>query len=144
MAKVQYIINPPKLGDDGSVYYKDIVVYSVQDDNILGAVSYDYNFNGLPISILDIQYDPAINVYFKRINHDIHEDSLTVSKMREYWIFDTEYEAFIQKVICLQKIRDIFYTRQKESKANFNATISTSTLKYAIDTLKKRNPEYFL
>lgn len=142
MKPIQYVINPPKMAGNNQVYYKDIIVYSIQDNKVLGAKSFDYNFVATPISILDIQYDDRLSTYFEDIQIP-DSGTLTNSIMRTYWVFDNEYEAFIQKIICLKRLREVFEMNERENKQIFDTKIPVS-INLTYDKLKIEHPEFFL
>ncbi len=142
MTPIQYVINPPKMAGNSQVYYKDIIVYSIQDNKVLGAKMFDYNFIAKPVSTLDITYDPRLSTFFGNIKQ-IDTATLTNTITRTNWVFNDEYEAFIQKIICLKKLREVYNINEKEDKQIFNTKIP-SNINTVFDKIKIDHPEYFL
>ena len=138
--KIKYVINPPKLSG-GVVLYKEIIVLSVQNDVVMGATLYDYNYIGRPISILDIEYYQSKSKIFNRATQ-ISPD-LLVDNLRDAWVFSDEKEAFIQKIICLKQIREIYTEDEKENRKIFNNKIP-EVINEIFEDIKIKNPEYFL
>ncbi len=142
---LRYCINPPKLGAEGEVYYKDIVVFVIdENDKVVGARLYDYNYKSKPIATLDVHYHPAgSDINFLSVKNDVSNYNLIDNSIRTTWIFNDETEAVVQKIICLKHIRDEFLKFEKNRYEKFNSKIPKSIYE-AYENTKNKNPEYFL
>ena len=138
---MKYAMNPPKMAGS-QVYYKDIIIWSMLDDEILGAKKFDYTKKEKIISTLDIIYDKRLSTKFDSIQ-DIDTSVLTNSINRVAWIFNSEEEAFIQKMICLKKLREAFNNQEKENRKIFDTKIPWIIDK-SVEEITKKYPEYFL
>ena len=139
---IKYAIIIPKLYL-GEIYYKDIIVCSIQNDTIIGANIFDYDFNATITSTLDLNFvNNEVNESIVNANN-IPAGILTNSLAKIFWIFNTEYEAFIQKLICLSAIRRIYVMNELKQREIFDKKIP-SVINDVIRENKNENPEYFL
>ncbi len=138
---IKFGIFPPRLAAD-TLYYKDIITFCVEDDKIIGAKQWDINGKDKVISYMDLPYDKRLTEKFSGVI-DVDTSMLIGSIVRTVWLFNTEEEAYIQKIICLDKIRDYFYRDFEERKKVLDGKIPIE-IKNTIKNIKKINPEYFL
>ena len=137
---VKWGIFPPRFAGS-QVYYKDIVVFAVDKDKVIGAERFDLDGNSVPISTLDIEFNPKMVTNFKEIQHP--GDNIMDNIVRTSWLFNSKEEAFIQKVILLAHIRGYFYKKQKEDRNYFDTKIP-SIIDEKLDILKNKYPEVML
>ncbi len=138
---IKYGIYPPRWTGD-IIYYKDIITFCVENDKIIGAKQWNINGKDTVISYMDLPYNQRLAKEFSGVT-DIDTSLLLGTVVRVSWLFDTEEEAYIQKVICLNKIRDYFYRNREEQKKAFDIKIPTE-IEQVMSTIKKEKPEYFL
>jgi len=138
---IKYGMYPPRWTGD-TLYHKDIVTFCVEDDKIIGAKQWDINGTSEVISYMDLPYDKRLTKDFVGVTN-IDTSVLLGTVIRTSWIFDTEGEAYIQKVICLNKIRDYFYNNREERKKEFDVKVPPE-IEQVMDNIKMTKPEYFL
>ena len=138
---MKYAIYPPKMTSNFQLYYKDLTILIIDEDKIIGAKKYSYDGSSRVISYLDESFNPVLSTHFDSIK-DIETARLN-NNNRTYWTFNTEREAFIQKLWMLKKLREQFLFHQKENKEIFDSKIP-DLINHSFDIAKSRNPEYFL
>lgn len=134
-----YGINPPQIVNN-DVYYKDIIVFSIEDDVVLGSVKFNLNGSKIPSAASDVIYNP---LYSENMEITTNSKKILSTNKRTTWLFKSEKEAFMQKIICLSEIRDYFFIREQKNRDYFISKIPEKVNKIA-DDLIKENPEYFL
>ena len=140
---IYYGIYPPKYVGS-TVYYKDIIIFKVKNDKILDAFYYDINGFKIDknVSIKDIAYQPSLKTIFNQVKI-IDSGILTNSSSRSYWLFNSEKEAFIQKIICFKVLRDYYNNNEIENRKLFDSMIVTD-IDNVLNDIKEKEPEYFL
>ncbi len=139
---LKYAIYPPKMDNSPQVYYKDIIVMCIEGDEIIGARSYDYYGNEKIVSYLSLLYIPSLNKHFNSVS-DFETSMLLNTTARTTWTFNTQQEAYIQKLWCLKKLRDYFKSLEQENRQIFNHKIPHE-IYGAFNLSKNKYPEYFL
>ena len=138
---LKYGIYPPRFAGN-SLYYKDIVVMVIEDDELIGAFKYDYKGNKVPVATSDLVYKQNnAKTHFTNIQEP--SKNIIDSVVRTIWTFDDEKSAFIQKLILLEHIRNYFYQKQKEERLNFDTKIPKE-ISDVVKEHRRNNPEYFL
>ena len=138
---LKYVINPPKYSQ--TIYFKDIVVLVIENDKIIGARKYDYDGTVKVINYLDYDYDKHSVKHFENIKDYKNKMKNLLNDKREYWSFDSEEKAFIQKIWLLKNIRDYFSEQQQKEKKEFNKKLP-SVIDIELNNIKNKKPEYFL
>jgi len=138
---LKYGIYPPKMVGP-QVYYKDIIIFTLEDDIVIGASVYDFDFRAKPLATSDTPYDKRRSFEYENISQ-VHLGALTKDVTRETWVFNSIYEAFIQKILCLEALREQYKETEIQSREIFNKKIS-SDIHQVVDNLKDKYPEYFL
>jgi len=139
---ISYGIYPPKYVGS-TVYYKDIIIFRVENDKILDAYSYDLSGKKRKkINKKDISYHPVLTTFFKQVKI-VDSSVLTNSSSRSYWLFNSEKEAFIQKIICFKILRDYYNNNEIENRKLFDSMITTN-IDNVLNDIKEKEPEYFL
>jgi hypothetical protein len=126
---------------DGTLYFKDIVTFCVEDDKIIGAKRWDIYGNSKVIPYIDFVYDK--DMAEEAEVSDIDTSLLIGPVVRKVFLFDTEKEAYAQKIWCLKKIREYFYYHREEERRNFDSSIPVE-INNSMDKIISSNPEYFL
>lgn len=139
---LKYAIYPPKMAGNDQVYYKDIIILCIEDNKIIGARKYDYDGNAKVVSYLDLPFTPNLNTDYDKIA-DFDTSRLLNSAVRTTWTFETEAEAYIQKLWCLKSLREHFNFKEKENRVVFDTKIPEE-INQAFSKAKEKNPEYFL
>ena len=140
MDDIKWGINPPRFAGS-QVYYRDIVVFAVQKNQVIGAEKFDLDGNSEPFSTIDITYNPRLKTEFTSIQHP--GDDVMDSIIRTTWLFNSKEEAFLQKVIMLDYIKDYFHKKQIEDKKYFDTKIRPD-IKEKLENLKSKYPEFML
>ena len=141
MDEIIWGINPPKLVNQ-QVYYRKIYVYKIQNDKIIETRLYDYDLSkGYKIVLDNVKYKKMVMSYFN--SFEFSNTLLTNSNIRMWWTFDTEKEAFIEKIKLLKTIRDIFYARERENTLIFEYKVPKKIEKLFLD-IQTQSPEYFI
>ncbi len=138
---IKFGIHPPKFVST-QVYYRNIITFCVENDEVIGAKEWDLNGNSKIIPYIDIPYDKRLSTDFPGVQN-VDTSVLIGSVARSSWLFGTEEEAYIQKVMCLKKVKDYFYLNREEEKKHFDTKISPSINKI-FENIKDNHPEYFL
>ena len=141
--KLTYMINPPKIlmGEHTHILYKDILISTIQDNEIIGAYKYEYDFKSIPVSFLDIDYNHNYSIMLDDVKEVTRSDVTGTNRVS--WTFNSAYEAFIQKLKCFELIKHINDQNIKENKEYFNSKIPDNISKI-INTASSKKPEYFL
>lgn len=137
-----YAIYPPKMAGNNQLYYKDIIVLCIEDNKVIGAREYDYHGNAAVYSYLGLPYNPKLNTHYNNVTK-IDTSILLNSGVRVTWTFNSEEEAYIQKLWCLQNLREHFNFKEKEERMVFDSKIPPEIYK-AFLKARAKNPEYFL
>ena len=138
---LKYGIYPPRFAGN-SLYYKDIIVMVIEDEELIGAYKYDYKGSKVPVATSDLVYKQNnAKTHFTSIQEP--SKNIIDSVVRTIWTFDDEKSAFIQKLILLEHIRNYFYQKQKEERLNFDTKIPQE-ISEVVKEHRKNNPEYFL
>ena len=140
MDNVKWGINPPRFAGS-QVYYRDMVVFAVQGEAVIGAEKFDLDGNSIPFSTIDVEFNPKMKTHFSGIQHP--SDNIMDSIIRTTWLFNTKEEAFLQKVILLDHIRDYFGRKQHEDMIYFETKIPP-IIKQKLAKLKSKYPEMML
>ena len=140
MNTLKWGINPPRFAGS-QVYYRDLLVFAVQDNTVIGAEKFDLDGNSKPFSTLDIEFNPAMVTSFKEIQHP--GDNIMDNIVRTTWLFNSKEEAFVQKVILLSHIQDYFYKKQIEDRKYFDTKIPQD-IKTRLALLQNKYPEVML
>jgi len=139
MKKIYYGLNPPRFAGS-TVYYRNIIIFTVEDEKILGAEKFYFNGSSIPVSILDYTFDSNLASYHTSLDLEPHViDSIS----RTMWLFDTKEEAIIQKFIMLSNIRKYFIKKQEIGKQYMNSKIPDSVDQH-LQTLISQYPEVML
>ena len=138
---LQWGIHPPKFVGS-QVYYRNIVTFCVEDDNVIGAKVWDLDGNSKITPYIDVPFDKRLSTEFAGVQN-VDTSTLINSVVRTTWLFVTEEEAYVQKVMCLKKIKDYFYHSREEEKKHFDTKI-LSSIDGVYENIKNKHPEYFL
>jgi len=133
-------INPPRFAGS-QVYYRDLVVFAVQENSVIGAEKFDLDGFSKPMSTLDIEFNPLLTTEFKEIQHPV--ENITDNIVRTTWLFNSKEEAFIQKVVLLAHIKEYFYKKQIEDKKYFDTKIPKD-INTKLEKLQEKYPEVML
>lgn len=137
-----YAIYPPKMVGNNQVYYRDIIVMCIENNKIIGARQYDYSGNVKIISYLDLPFTQTLNTHYDYVA-DFETSKILNSAMRTTWTFNTEQEAYIQKLWCLKKLREHFNFSEKQNRIFFDHKIPRDIYN-TFEIQKQKYPEYFL
>lgn len=127
---------------DFNIIYKGLVILTIEDEKIIGARKYDYDGTDRVIPYLDLEY-PANNGYHLDSIRDVSARELMHEGPRTFWTFNTEREAFVQKLWMLKNLREFFVDFQQKQKIAFSSDIP-DLINDAFLNRKLQNPEYFL
>ncbi len=133
-----YGMNPPKMSG-GVIFFRDIVICSMVDNEINGAVMYTNGVSS-PVATTDIK-----NLSYKQKQEKVRFVDLEelLDTDREFWVYKTEKEALIQKLICLDILKNEYIIREKRLRAQLNKSIPESVSELC-NKMVNDNPEYFL
>lgn len=138
---MKWAIYVPKM-TNSQVFYKDLVVFCLEDDKIIGARQYEYDGTSYVISYIGLKYNKNLSTYYGHVK-PFETSILLGNTTRTTWIFDTERDAFIQKIWALKKLREQFNYVQKESQMIFDTKVPDK-INAIFENLKQETPEYFL
>jgi len=139
MTNIKWGIFVPRL-EGAFVYSKYITVFAVEDDNVIGARRYTLDGVATPISVEDIEYWETLSTSFDELQYPGWELKLPTHTS---WLFKTEAEAYLQKLILLDNVRDEFIQKQEEDKIYFDEKIPPS-IKEHLQDAKHKYPELML
>ena len=137
---IKWGIHPPRFAGS-QLFYRDLVVFAIQNDKIIGAEKFDYEGNSIPFPVLDIEFNPSKTHFYKDIQYP--SKTLMAHVVRTTWLFNTKEEAFVQKVILLAHIQKYFYKKQIDDKRYFDTKIPQD-IQSKVSLLQNKYPEVML
>ncbi len=146
MNNIKYCIYVPKVSDTFEVYYKELIVLTIENEQVIGARQYDYSGKSQVMPSSELPYvgkSSFRNKHFDSIDTldlKIYEHN-TID--RDFWTFNTSQEAFLAKMKLLKNNHEYFDKTQANHKKYFNQKIPEN-IGEIFDKLKNKYPEYFI
>ena len=143
--KIKYGCYIPKIDlANNEVFHKELIIFALDGEEIIGAEQFDYNGNSRPIDHTELKY----------VKHHTYEHtnitkagatilSATTSVLKQALMFNTKTEAYLQKLELLSQIRIMFIDDIRDRETHFNSKIPRN-IKEIRDRNYSQHPEVFL
>jgi len=106
------------------VYHKELIVFAVQDEEIIGAETFDFKGNSRPIDHTELVYRK--HLVYKHTDIIKGGASLLQASspvLKQGLMFNTKTEAYLQKLVLLNQVRELFVSDSKDRKKHIDSKI---------------------